>query len=222
MYKLCERCHFHVPAKNVLCNVCGSKSFSVISAETGHTNIDQTIAALAASSKTVSADVKVQVGALSSRIGSAVADYGRDLLECGVKVKSAAIKMKNLLAMPVATESESESSSVSHDDVLSFHKNITFGRRAKAAQSAQLLLESPSDSFGHVVKPINDIQAFTPMIVKSLDPDELENALRADVETVKHNLDELKEWFENYGKADSLLRAQATQLQFSERERHAA
>jgi hypothetical protein len=190
MYKLCERCHFHVPAKNALCNVCGSKSFSDISIEAGRT------------------DVQVQLGALGTRIGTAVADYGRDLLECGVKVKSAAIKMKNLLAMPVATAYESQaqspSTSGSHDDVLSFHKNITFGRRAKAAE------------------PMNDVQPFTPMIVKPLDPDEFENALKADVETLKHNLDELKEWFENYGKADSLLRAQATQLQFSDRERHAA
>jgi hypothetical protein len=202
MYKLCERCHFHVPAKNALCNVCGSKSFSDINADAGHTNIDHTLAALAASSKTASADVQVQIGALGARIGSAVADYGRDLLECGVKVKSAAIKMKNLLAMPVSAASEVKS--VTHDDVLSFHNNITFGRRVKAAQMA------------------DDMQPFTPMIVKPLDPVELENALKADVETLKHNLDELKEWFENYGKADSLLRAQATQLQFSERERHAA
>ena len=131
MYKLCERCHFHVPAKNALCNVCGSKSLSDINADAGHTNIDQKIAAIAASSKTVSADVQVQMGALGARIGSVVIDYGRDLLECGVKVKSAAIKMKNLLAMPVsAAPVVSESKSVSHDDVLSFHKNITFGRRA--------------------------------------------------------------------------------------------
>jgi hypothetical protein len=198
MYKLCERCHFHVPAKNAICNVCGSKSFSDISTEAAHT------------------DVQVQLGALTNRIGSAVADYGRDLLECGIKVKSAAIKMKNLLAMPAGTTSESPVASVSHDDVLSFHKNIAIGRRAKAAQSAQTQLESPLASLR------NDMQPFTPMIVKPLDPDELEKALKADVEVLKHNLDELKEWFENYGKADSLLRAQATQLQFSERERHAA
>jgi hypothetical protein len=222
MYKLCERCHFHVPAKNALCNVCGSKFFSDISTEAGHTNIDQKIAAIAASSKTVSADVQVQLGAWSTRIGSAVADYGRDLLECGVKFKSAAIKMKNLLAMPVAAATEFPSASVSHDDLLSFHKNITFGRRAKAAQSTQTLLELPSNSFRDMHEPMNDMQPFTPMIVKPLDPDEFENALKADVETLKHNLDELKEWFENYGKADTLLRAQATQLQFSDRERHAA
>lgn len=218
MYKLCERCHFHVPAKNHLCNVCGSQSFSALSADAAHTNIDQTLAALAASTKNVSADMQEHFGVLSTRIGSAMADYGRDLVECGVKVKSAAIKMKNLMVMPTVTASGSAvvaSHAANHDDVLSFHKNIVFGRRAKAAQTMETQIESKLD----------EIQPFTPMLVKPLDPEEFENALKADVEVLKHNLDELKEWFENYGKTDSLLRTKATQLQFSDRERkerHAA
>ena len=70
------------------------------------------------------------LGALSGHASvQPLLDYGRDLLECGVKVKSAAIKMKNLLAMPTATASEpSTAAASSHDDVLSFHKNITFGQ----------------------------------------------------------------------------------------------
>lgn len=222
MYKLCDRCRFHVPSKNNLCNVCGSQSFSELNGSgTKSKAIKSALPVQQApppshdSVSQLSSNVSDTLGAISARIGSSLAEYGRELLESGVKAKSAAIKMKNLIAMPTASH-------VSHDDVLSFHKNISFGRRFKPVAIEESSVSSLAYAEKAPVSASVSASAFTPMIVKPLDQFELERALNADVATIKHNLDELKVWFETYGKDDALINAQAAQMARGERERHAA
>jgi hypothetical protein len=64
--------------------------------------------------------------------------------------------------------------------------------------------------------PVAAVQSLSSALMTSA-PLELEGALKADVETLKQNLDELKNWFENYGKESTIL-ANSVQAELSNRQ----
>jgi hypothetical protein len=111
MYKMCDRCRFSVPAKQVLCHVCGSREF--VSDET------PALKPIEASLK----NCKDTVGGAFGKMQSAFNALGREIEETAHKAQRATDSMRKLIF-----EAGSD-----HDKVLSFHRSIGAGRNVQFA-----------------------------------------------------------------------------------------
>jgi hypothetical protein len=216
MYKQCDRCRFNVPVKNALCQVCGSHSFIEMRKETANCSLQ----AIASAGASVGNGVKDGVSQFCGQLRDMAGSYAREFCEVGGKAKSAASKMKSLVV----------AAGPSHDDLLSFHKSIRRETVEVVRESSPMVRESASipsaresapvirESAPKVREsaPVAAVQTLPSALMTSA-PLELEGALKADVETLKQNLDELKNWFENYGKESTIL-ANSVQADLSNRQ----
>ncbi len=195
MYKQCDRCHFNVPVKNALCHVCGSHTFIQMRKEAANQSL-QTIALAGAQ---FGHGVKDGVDQLCGQLRDMAGSYAREIFAAKEYAQGAAARVKNLVPASVP----------SHDDLLSFHKNIRRSTPRLAVQADAANQPAPLMRDTVVLKSLPAAAApeQSPVYIEPIAQPavELEVALQADVETLKHNLDELKDWFENYGKEGTIL-----------------
>jgi hypothetical protein len=221
MYKQCDRCRFNVPVKNTLCHVCGSKSFI----EMRQASANYSLQAMASVGANVGNGVKDGVGQLCGQLRDMAGTYAREFCDVGGKAKSAAAKMKSMVV----------ASGPSHDELLSFHKSIRRETLEDIREAVPVVREAAPvvreavpvvreaapvvREAAPVVReatPVASVQSL-PSELMATPPLELEGALKADVETLKQNLDELKNWFENYGRESTIL-AKSVQADLSNRQ----
>jgi hypothetical protein len=239
MYKMCDRCRFSVPAKQVLCHVCGSREF--MSDET------PALKPIEASLK----NCKDTFGGAFGKMQSAFSALGREIEETAHKAQRATDSMRKLIF-----EAGSD-----HDRVLSFHRSIGAGRNvqfapmgvigATSASNTKCLQEESTDSSSFVSRLVGDDALFSPAVsfveymaahsvlvdtspksdvvgdnfVQEL-PDYFSKNTTvqpvalvapvlapvavqeesADVDSLRKNIDELKGWFESFGKEGPLVK----------------
>jgi hypothetical protein len=252
MYKMCDRCRFSVPAKQVLCHVCGSREF--VSNET------PALKPIEASLK----NCKDTFGGAIGKMQSAFTAFGREIEETAHKAQRATDSMRKLIF----------EAGPDHDQVLSFHRSIGAGRNVQFApisltasnDSRETMPASRasvssfsheltmSDSIAPLSNLVSDDALFSPAIsfveymaahsvsvdaasstdafannfaealpdflslvvdapkrvalVGPVRPTENDEEAIADVDSLRKNIDELKGWFESYGKEGLLVKAE--------------
>jgi hypothetical protein len=241
MYKMCDRCRFSVPAKQVLCHVCGSREF--VSHET------PALKPIEAGLK----NCKDTFGGAFGKMQTAFTALGREIEETAHKAQRATDSMRKLIF----------EANADHDKVLSFHRSIGAGRNVHfapvgfnnpgASLEAVAADRSTESSSGVSSFVVSDEALFSPtgsfveymaahsVLVETIpSTDALDNkfaqelpdfftknvnfqpvALVApalglapefvqekagDVDSLRKNINELKGWFESYGKEGPLVK----------------
>jgi hypothetical protein len=250
MYKMCDRCRFSVPAKQVLCHVCGSREFA--------SNETPALKPIEASLK----NCKDSVGGAFGKMQSAFSAFGREIEETVHKAQRATDSMRKLIF----------DAGLDHDKVLSFHYSIGPGRNVQfvpvnlkhedgphettatgrsRVSGVRYLQEQMNDSTSGVSNFVSDDALFSPTVsfveymaahsvlvetIPSTDvlvnnfaqelPDFFSKNVTAqpvalvspapapeslqektgDVDTLRKRIDELKGWFESYGKEGPLVK----------------
>jgi len=206
MYKMCDRCRFNVPAKQSTCQVCGSNVFV---AQQG-TARKPLASAIDGAGKTV--------GSLQNMFSA----FTRELGETAAKAQRAATTMGKLLL----------ESGADHDQVLSMHRSIGAGRSVhfvpvfRAQQQPrdpetipETIAESGLEPFRarlisdeRVFSPKFDLCTLRPLNIVALEAPPAETFTEVDpvaeeaaVDTLRKQIDELKGWFQDYGKEGLLI-----------------
>lgn len=225
MYKMCDRCRFSVPTRQALCHVCGSHEFAVDEApsvkplEVGLKNCKETLGGAVGKMQSVFTALSREIEETAHKAQRATDSMRKMIFEAGPDHDQVLSFHRSIRAGRSAQSEPSAhreslnlepriSNFVSDDNLFSPTVSFVDYMAAHSTVSepvAPVETNSFADNLPDFFTKLSRVSETASSLVR-LQASEKAESSPEDVDALRRNIDELKGWFENYGREGLLVK----------------